>query len=172
MDIKYLKPRSYNLLNKKFGKLTVIEFNGYPKDNASWICKCECGTTVKVPARYLRSGESTSCGCYQVELVTSMRQSCNTIGGKNGTPYHPLYNIWKGMLARCNNPKNKRYKNYHDRGISVCERWLDFNNFIEDMSPRPAGLTLERINNDGNYEKSNCKWDTYHAQANNRKHKI
>ncbi|SRR6266498_687224 len=81
------------------------------------------------------------------------------------------YRIWSQMIQRCNNPNNKRYKNYGARGINVCPEWLVFKNFLKDMGKRPEGLTLDRINNDGNYEPSNCKWSTYKEQNNNKQDK-
>lgn len=120
--------------------------------------QCSCGS----PPRYVRAdnikdGRSQSCGCLQREAST-----------KHGAWGKPLFNIWKGMIQRCTNPKDKRYQRYGGRGIQICARWLDVNNFIADMTEGyEKGLQIDRINNDGNYEPANCKWSTTKQQTRN-----
>lgn len=92
-----------------------------------------------------------------------------TTHGKSKTPE---YHAWVNMKDRCLNPKHKQYKDYGGRGIQICERWLKLENFFKDMGERPSGLTLDRINNDGNYEPSNCKWATWKEQQNNRRPRL
>jgi hypothetical protein len=85
----------------------------------------------------------------------------------NGLRQNPLYDVWNDMIRRCTNPRRNSYENYGGRGITICERWMSLENFIADMSPRPDGYTLDRIDNDGNYEPSNCRWATPTQQGNN-----
>jgi len=130
------------------------------------LFKCVCGKEFKAVICSLKNRNTKSCGCY-------MRWKTGQQGLKNtthGLHKHPLYYIWCAMLHRCNNVKNKHYKDYGERGIKLCERWCDINNFIEDMyltySP---GLEIDRIDNAGNYELSNCRWITRKENCNNRR---
>ena len=143
--------------------LVAVEPTGEKIDRSMvWQCRCDCGKYCDRSQRNLRNGRTTSCGCKRMAILT---------GGK---PYHGkassrTYRIWSGMQSRCFNPRVKEYKYYGGRGITVCERWRDFRLFLQDMGEIPPGLSIDRINNDGNYEPGNCKWSTAKEQANNRR---
>ena len=146
-----------NLLGKKFGKLTVIEKRGITTTrNRLWLCKCSCGNERELPADKLRAGRRGSCGCsYRVE---------------SSGRFVPERNLWKMMIARCYDEKSSGYRNYGARGIRVCDRWRDsFDAFFSDMGRRPDGMTLERVNNEGNYEPSNVIWADMKTQNRNKR---
>ena len=121
------------------------------------IYKCDCGSNVKLRTASVKSGDTVSCGCYRKEILDKT---------KHGLSNHRIYKTWSSMIRRCSNKKDANYKNYGGRGISVCDRWNDVSNFIEDMYPTfKEGLSIHRVNNDGNYEPSNCAWENKNTQA-------
>jgi hypothetical protein len=145
-----------DITGKKYGRLTVIGFSHIKDHVAYWNVLCDCGNEKTLRGGSFKFGAAKSCGCLLKEIVT-----------KHGMKGTPTYHTWIGMIKRCKNPNSHGYKNYGSRGISVCDKWLNFEGFYEDMGIRPEGTTLDRIDNDGNYNKENCKWSTKKEQDNN-----
>ena len=150
-----------NLIGQTFGTLTVMSKARRNKyGHLYWLCECSCGKTTEVIGHTLRSGETKSCGCRQ----HSLKHGHNKVKKRSRT-----YSTWLSMLSRCTNPNYAGYKNYGGRGITVHERYLKFENFLKDMGEKPAGLTLDRIDNNKGYEPGNCKWSTHKEQNQNRR---
>lgn len=159
-----------NLVGQKFGRLTVLKRVENDKNGQSrWLCRCSCPehNEVIVISANLRKGGTKSCGCYSTEML--IKRSTKH-GHKNDT----IYNVWARMKQRCNNPKDPGYADYMGRGIKVCKRWENsFQAFYDDVSKLPhfgeKGYSINRIDNDGNYEPGNVEWSTPTEQANNRR---
>ena len=148
-----------DLTGQVFCRWVVLQYDCTKNGEAYWLCKCTCGTVRSVNGYHLRSGRSTSCGCYSAEL-TRERLPHTTHGLKKANPR--LYRIWQCMLNRCRRQKDKCYQNYGGRGISVCEEWHSFPPFYEWAMANGYrdNLSIDRIDVNGNYEPSNCQWLT------------
>lgn len=155
-----------------WGKLTVLRREGKTFDGkATWVCACQCGNQVVLSGKNIRNGNNKSCGCLKAETMLSIRQDRVT-HGHAGKKKSPQYQSWGCMIARCTNQNNTGYADYGGRGIKVCDRWLSFENFLEDMGDRPEGTSLDRIDNNGNYEPGNCRWVSSEIQARNHRRNI
>jgi hypothetical protein len=161
-----MSPRLIDLTGQRFGRWTVL---GNPERHhygtevyLRWPSRCDCGTQRSVWGNALRTGRSTSCGCLHREKTTARV----TTHGMSGTR---VYQCWQDLLRRCLNRDHRQYDDYGGRGIAVCKRWETFENFYADMGDPPPGLSIDRINNDGNYEPSNCRWTTRAEQNRNRR---
>ena len=155
-------PARLQLAGQQFGMLTALAPHAATSQGWMWRCMCACGEECLVLAARMVSGNTKSCGCHK----RSVLPKSTTKHGKTRTP---TYRIWKGMRNRCNNPNTPRYKDYGGRGIRVCSQWDDFAVFLTDMGERPHGMTLDRVDNDGDYEPGNCRWATYQQQAANNR---
>lgn len=146
-----------DISSQTFGRLTVIGRAPRAGRKAHWICLCACGNRLDAEGVKLRRGNVRSCGCLLRDLST-----------KHGLSRSPEYVVWKGMRQRCHNPRSMSYVDYGARGITICERWNDFSLFLADMGPRPSmAHTIERLENNGNYEPANCIWATRQQQGKN-----
>jgi len=154
-----------DLTGERFERLCVIRRVGNKKDKVMWLCKCDCGNETNATGTHLKRGSIKSCGCLRRELQT-----------KHGEHKSRLYGVWRDMKSRCYDANLKSYKNYGGRGITVCDDWHDFANFREwayDNGYHPEApkwkCTLDRINNNGNYEPSNCRWVDMKIQNHNKR---
>lgn len=153
-----------DLTGQKFGRLTALDFSHRDGWNYYWKCQCDCGNVVYVHNGSLLSKNrgTKSCGCWN-------RESASKRNKTHGMTKTKIHHAWYTMLQRCDNPKATGYYNYGGRGIRVCLEWYDFAQFYADMGDRPSGHCLDRIDNDGNYCKENCRWVTHRQNHNNKR---
>lgn len=153
-----MSPR-IDITGQRFSRLTAVRDVGVDKSrNRLWLCLCDCGNEKIVSGNLLKGGKVQSCGC----LSPGYR-----------VRHDPIYLAWSSMIGRCSYPKTNGYRNYGGRGITVCERWHKFENFLADVGEHPGhGFTLDRIDVNGNYEPGNIRWSTLKAQANNRRNNV
>lgn len=165
---------SVDRAGQRYGRLVVVrrvENNRFGK--SQWACVCDCGERTTVIGTLLGNGWTRSCGCLQRQVAAGTARAIHVRGiktnlrhGRWGTPE---YVSWSSMLTRCLNKSNHKYRSYGGRGITVCGRWLKFENFYADMGPRPPGTSIGRIDNDGPYAPGNCRWETLKVQRANQR---
>jgi hypothetical protein len=157
-------PPLIDLTGQRFGAWSVIQRDGNtPVKQLRWLCRCDCGTERYVQGAHLREKASTNCGCSPRKVKHGAARR------RNGHSFSGAYRSWRAMRARILNKNHKHWLLYGGRGISICERWNDFTMFLADIGERPPGMSLDRIDSNGNYEPSNCRWSNHSDQVRNRR---
>ena len=165
---KDFQRKKHDLTGKKFDRLLVLqaENSSNVKRRFLWKCVCDCGQVTLAVGVELRSGKKRSCGCLHLDVLL---ETHTKHGHARSGKLSPTYVSWYSMRTRCGNPNARNFKHYGGRGISVCEHWSSFENFLKDMGERPSGMSIDRIDVDGNYELKNCKWSTASEQVKNQR---
>lgn len=169
-------PKFIDLVGYTFGRLVVLSRAEKFRNSLRWECKCECGKVIVVDGGNLRSGHTRSCGCYARERSSETRKTLNPTHGMTNTRF---YSIWRSMIKRCCDKSHSHYESYGGRGITIDPMWLkSFESFYDDMYDSyqyhaskngEKKTSIDRIDNNGNYEKENCKWSTPKEQMRNRR---
>jgi hypothetical protein len=164
-------PKELDISGKRFGRLVALNRTGTAKKcNPVWSFVCDCGTVSSITKCSVTSGKTMSCGCLNSEESRKRVWKAREAQIKHMLSDTKSYTAWRHMIQRCNNPKNREFKNYGARGIQVCDRWLKFYNFYQDMGDAPQNLSLERVDNMMGYSPDNCTWATAKEQARNSRH--
>lgn len=161
--------RAKNLTGQRFTRLTAVACAGRGKHGYLWECMCDCGNTVVATVNHLTQGSTKSCGCLNTEVRAQQCRARSTTHGMAARGrVHPLYSTWANIIQRTTNPDRRDYQFYGGRGVQVCDRWRkSFEAFVSDMGDRPEGLTLDRIDVNGDYTPENCRWASWDVQHQN-----